>query len=127
MDFPEAASEYDCSQVWVDGEFGPVFGETRVFPVFCGVVMGWSWALWICHQTVVSFVSDSSSAALDPILVEDRRVPPCVSTLHPVAGVYVENFAVVGFGRAAVETRFDQIVSTLTGAGFALHELVGPT
>ena len=49
-----------------------------------------------------------------------------MSTSHPVAGVYVDNLAVVGFGRAAVEKRFDQIVSTLTGAGFALHELVGP-
>ena len=39
----------------------------------------------------------------------------------------VDNFAVVGFGRAAVEKRFDHTVSTLTGAGFALHELVGPT
>ena len=127
MDFPEAASEYGCSQVWVDGEFVPVSGETRVFPVFCGVAMGWSWALWTCHQTVASFVSDSSSAAPDPMLVEDRRVPPCVSTSHPVAGVYVDNFAVVGFGRAAVEKRFDQTVSSLTGAGFALHELVGPS
>ena len=72
-------------------------------------------------------MSDSSSAAPDPMLVEDRRVPPCLSTSHPVAGVYVDNSAVVGFGRAAVEKRFDQIVSTLTGAGFALHELVGPT
>ena len=127
MDFPEAAFEYDCSQVWVDGKFVLVSGETRVFPVFCGVAMGWNWALWTCHQTVASFVSDSSSAALDPMLVEDRRVPPCVSTSNPVAGVYVDNFAVVGFGRAAVEKRFDETVSTLTGAGFALHELVGPT
>ena len=110
MDFPEATSEYDCSQVRVDGEFVPVSGETLFFPLFCGVAMGWNWALWTCHQTVASFVSDSSSAAPDPLLVEDRRVSPCVSTSHPVAGVYVDNFAVVGFGRAAVEKRFDQIV-----------------
>ena len=29
MAFLEAASEYNCSQVWVDGEFVPVSGEAR--------------------------------------------------------------------------------------------------
>ena len=60
MDYPETAGSYGCVEVWTPTGFEPVAADEAVFPVFCGVPMGWSWALWAVH----SIVAHETAAAL---------------------------------------------------------------
>ena len=89
--------------------------------------MGWSWALWAVHAPVTAEVAATSSAAPDPLLLEDRRIALRLTRSCALASVYVDNVVVV-VGRffSAVGQRFGAIDEQLGKRGYALHDYVHP-
>eukprot|EP00973_Karenia_brevis_P043380 6013057-Karenia_brevis.AAC.1 len=57
MDFPEPAGVYGATTVFENNEHVSICEDEPVFPVFCGIGMGWTWALWMVHTTVTSLAA----------------------------------------------------------------------
>ena len=125
FDFPETAEYYECNQVYEDGCWQDASSEELVFPVFVGLAAGWSWAMWAMHATVSHVVGSTSDAGADPLSIEDKRITPVLRPGFPIAGTYVNNFAVLGCRRSDASRRYSRIVSSFRKVGVALHDLVG--
>ena len=95
-----------------------------VFPAVVGLAAGWSWAMWAIHATVSATVAATSAALPDPLLVEDKRVAPPRAAGKPIAGTYVDNFAIVGRSKSDASARYLDIKNKFSSLGVALHELV---
>ena len=70
-------------------------------PCMCVLPMGWSWSLHDCQLVVKNIVEQ----ALGPSrIIEDRRGGIVLSKSLPLAGAaYVDNFAVFGLNKSAVD------------------------
>jgi hypothetical protein len=75
MDFPESAGVYGATHVYEGGVFVEVGSHEPVFPVFRGLAMGWSWALWAMHTTVSTIVASVLPGGTGA-LVLDRASSP---------------------------------------------------
>jgi len=124
LDYPEAASYYECTEVYEDGRWISVSKDEVVFPCFVGLAAGWTWAMWAMHATVSHIVASTSDGGKDPLIIEDKRITPLVTPGLPVASTYVDNFAILGCLRSDTSRRYSKIVSSFTKVGVALHELV---
>ena len=121
FDFPEAADVYGCTHVWSATGLEPVPSDEPVFPVFCGVPMGWSWALWAIH----SIVSHESAVALGGYdrLIKDRETPPSPQSGRPTASVYVDNVRIFGTSRGDADKGLHKVLKRLEAKGLACHEI----
>ena len=128
FDFPEDAGTYDCTRVWCEqrGDWVSVDSSVTVFPVFCGIGMGWSWALWAVHNLVEHKV-EAARSDMQGSFVRDKCPPPVVRPGLPVVGVYVDNFAFAGASAEDASKAFRDIVDHFEASGIRLHELVEPS
>ena len=124
LDFPDTAEYYECSHVYEDGDWQPVSRHELVFPVFCVLAPGWSWAMWAMRTTVSNTVGKTSSLAPDPLLIEDKHISPPLLPGHAVAGTYVDNFAVLARSKSDARARYHCILDGFKKLGIVLHELV---
>lgn len=56
------------------GRIEAVGPEEFIWPAYGGMAMGWSWALWVCHETVVSVTKDVGDSE-DVWLLDKQPVP----------------------------------------------------
>jgi len=83
--------------------------------------MGWSWSLHYCQLVVKNVVEQ----ALGPSrIIEDRRGGIVLSKGLPLAGAaYVDNFAVFGLNKFAVDSQLDALVDGFGKLGLPVHEI----
>ncbi|CAK0901720.1 unnamed protein product [Prorocentrum cordatum] len=116
----------DGQDVWERVEPGE-----RVWSCFCGVAMGWSWGLCICH----SALTDGLIVAVGRMMVCSREVAerqlardgfpaPCLSKGRPVIAPYVDNGGVVCYDVADAKQVYKEMVGELVSRGFTLRDLV---
>lgn len=105
MNYPEQAGYYRVDRVYneLTGEFDFVSPETPVFPVFEGMAMGWSWALYFCHSTVSLAAMISS-----PLAAADRRPGPTPTASSAVRCPYVDNANLIGVNKESVQRAVDE-------------------
>lgn len=79
-----------------------------LYPVFRGLCMGWSWALFLANEAVAYAVAGRVERPLGE--VRDKLPPPDVS--HSViTGVYVDNISIIGTSVQAVSEACQKIKS----------------
>ena len=125
FDFPEPAGVYHCTHVWTPTGPVAVSEDDIVFPVFCGVPMGWSWALWAVH----SIVANETGLALSgpQCIIRDKEVPPSPQPGIPTASIYVDNVQVFGVSRSDADRALHRILKRLRHKGLLCHEIVRAT
>ena len=112
-------------QIWDDlsQAYTPVGPYETLTACFCGICMGWSWALHFANEIVVhqsTFVNNHS----DSDLIRDKQPVLSIFPDRPVVGVYVDNIQVIG-GTAAdaqarmltISSRFDELGIPFTVSG----------
>ena len=104
----------DETQQWKE-----VDGGDFVWAAYCGMPMGWPWALWICHETLVIM---ESTAAPGEGAVLDRRAPPDLSGGKAAAAPYVDNANIVGLDAERVHERLENTTDKLEDMGLKWHE-----
>ncbi|CAK0895895.1 unnamed protein product [Prorocentrum cordatum] len=125
MDFPERASYYQVSHIWTPDGLSPVDPDELVFPVFRGVPMGWSWALWAVHSSVTSWVSDTLPGGARRLLL-DKQPAPVAAPFRPTGSVYVDNVSFLGLSSDDVGHALQAAKDKLDSLGIACHEVEGP-
>ncbi|CAK0845014.1 unnamed protein product [Prorocentrum cordatum] len=125
MDFPERASYYQVSHIWTPDGLSPVDPDELVFPVFRGVPIGWSWALWAVHSSVTSWVSDTLPGGARRLLL-DKQPAPVAAPFRPTGSVYVDNVSFLGLSSDDVGQALQAAKDKLDSLGIARHEVEGP-
>ena len=120
FDFPEQAGVWGVTSYWTPDGPQQVSPEQELFPVFRGVPMGWSWALWAVHSTVAHWTARALGGANR--LVMDRLAPPTPAPGRPTASVYVGNVVVLGLSPEDSNAGFRLVRKRLHDFGFATHE-----
>ena len=100
-----------------DEAIGP---DEFVWPCFEALPMGWSWALWVCHETPV----DCMAVAARPgdTFALNRSVAATISPDSVVHAPYVDNASLMGMSTDTVDDRLDRVTDELTRRGFRWHE-----
>ena len=74
-----------------------------LWPCFQAVPMGWSWALFFCHEAVLE-IAQRHKPWEDGILRE-KKVTPQLYEYRTILGVYVDNITVLGKNKLDVQER----------------------
>ena len=77
-----------------------------LFPVFRGLAMGWSWALFLANEAVAHIVCGKVPAPMTE--VRDRLPAPVLGD-HAITGVYVDNISIIGRTAEQVTQAADRI------------------
>lgn len=77
--------------------------HTVLYPCFRAVPMGWSWALFLCHEAALQ-IARPGSPWNDGILREERATPQ-LSEYNTLLGVYVDNITVIGKNQDELDQR----------------------
>ena len=77
-----------------------------LYPVFRGLCMGWSWALFLANEAVAYAVAGRVERPLGE--VRDRLPPPDLAS-NVITGVYVDNISIVGTSVEAVSEACSKI------------------
>ena len=109
IDFPEPSGYYGVAEIYEDGKMVSVASDEVVFPVFTGLAMRWSWALWIVQCILTAAVIPVLPHGADS-LVLDRGALPLASADSPIVSIYVDNLAVVELSRKLVDERMHKII-----------------
>ncbi|CAK0882091.1 unnamed protein product, partial [Prorocentrum cordatum] len=129
---PEAASDFGDPQVHIpaDGCIVQVSSDTRIFAVFRGPLMGWSWPLFFSKDLLeeaqckglLSFGCEDGGR-----LVHERCPAPLLAPGRPLSQPYVDNANVVGLSRRGTEHALRGAQHVLDYLGIDYHDLVDPT
>ena len=101
---------FEVSHIYDDelGHERPVGHGERLFAVFNGVPMGWSWALYIANE-IVSYQVSLSSVRPGRDEVRDRLPAPDVLPGAPVVATYVDNVHCFGGQPGDAGSRMEDI------------------
>ncbi len=116
------AAELGVTLVY-DGELGTfvdVGADDFVWPAYGGMAMGWSWALWVCHETLASVMADM--ALPRDVSVLDKQPAPSLVPGITAAAPYVDNANVLGLDRDLVQSRLQRVTDRLDELGLVWHE-----
>ena len=88
----EELSEFglEVDQIWDDQfqEYTPVGPQETLTACFCGICMGWSWALHFANEIVVHQATYVNNHC-DSDLIRDKRPVPSILPGKRVVGVYL--------------------------------------
>ncbi|CAK0812001.1 unnamed protein product, partial [Prorocentrum cordatum] len=119
------AKDLGVHQVY-DGDakaFVDVAPDDYVWPAYGGLAMGWSWALWICHETLAQ-VMRSSAGPRDAMVLDKAPAaqlePGMVGDLP-----YVDNANIIGIEQDLVQDRLERMTAALDQLGLKWHERQG--
>lgn len=110
IDFPKSRGFWEKEGISVESVFEDDLGvhvdvgpDEVVYPVIGAMAMGWSWALYLAHESV-SFLARTCtpSASLE---FRDKRPAPQLWHDSALVSTYVDNVAVVGATFKGVESR----------------------
>ena len=97
--------------------------DTKLEGVFTGLAMGWSWALYFCHDALSHAINVAMrSLKLAPQQVGNRSRPVHLSRRVAAAAPYVDNANVIGANAASALKLHRAIVDELRRRGFELHD-----
>ena len=88
----------------------------RLFFVFRGVAMGWTWALFFANEAVTHQVS-LFAGAVPGDAMRERNPTPVIALGRPVVGTYVDNIQVVGSSAADVDARLGGVEKRMLDLG----------
>eukprot|EP00959_Pyramimonas_sp_CCMP1952_P113344 2369079-Pyramimonas_sp.AAC.1 len=83
--------------------------------------MGWSWALWICHEVLVDAMVEAGLPS-DGWCLDKARAPTLVGQAV-VRAPYVDNGNLVSLSAPALNDRLDKLTAELDRRGLRWHEL----
>ncbi|CAK0838390.1 unnamed protein product [Prorocentrum cordatum] len=135
IDCRMTAAEAGITQVFdvVDGvgTWLPVAAKDPVWPCFCGVPMGWTWALFICHSALTDAMVESLVRVMrcdrglaEAQLLRDGQPAPRLAKGRPVAAPYVDNGNLLCFDREDAAVFYGSMVAVLSERGFTLRDNV---
>eukprot|EP00972_Heterocapsa_arctica_P017877 2642284-Heterocapsa_arctica.AAC.1 len=102
----------------------PVGDGESFFPCFLGMAMGWSWALFFCHDSIAAASRRAQLRVTgSSVLVGDRQPTVAVSPSHPICAPYVDNANVLAATRRSSGDLFDALVDELSELGFAMRDM----
>lgn len=82
--------------------------------------MGWSWALWICHETVTAIMGDVD--ADHDVWVLDKQPGPTLPPQGVARAPYVDNANLVGRRGEIVAAKLRLVKDRLDALGPVWHE-----
>lgn len=88
-----------------------------LYPVFRGLCMGWSWALYFAQEAVCHIASGSVERPLRE--VRDRLPTPDIGE-GPIVGVYVDNISIMGLSQMEVIEKANRISEFFNEASIPL-------
>ncbi|CAK0878561.1 unnamed protein product, partial [Prorocentrum cordatum] len=98
-----------------------VSGDDVIWPCFAALPMGWSWALWICHEVLVDAMVEAGLPG-DGWCLDKARAPTLVGQAV-VRAPYVDNGNLVSLSAPALNDRLDKLTAELDRRGLRWHEL----
>ena len=110
-----------CSERVFDPDAGcnvKTHSEQLLYPCFQAVPMGWSWALFLCNEAVVSIAS--KHAGWCDGLIREKRVVPQLDEHRTLLGVYVDNITVLGRTEDDVNERCKSLDHAFAEAGIPI-------
>ena len=110
-----------CSERVFDPDAGcnvKTHSEQLLYPCFQAVPMGWSWALFLCNEAVVSIAS--KHAGWCDGLIREKRVVPQLDEHRTLLGVYVDNITVLGRSEDDVNERCKSLDHAFAEAGIPI-------
>ena len=126
INHPLTAEEWAALGVSAREVFDPDAGHAvrvepsqLLWPCFNVVPMGWSWALFLCNEAVVS-IARKASPWVDGILRE-KKVSPQLTEFRTVLGVYVDNITIIGCSRDDVVHRAQALDRAFDEAGIPIE------
>ncbi|CAK0900205.1 unnamed protein product [Prorocentrum cordatum] len=129
------AAEAGVSEVFdvVDGKGArvSVAAEEAAWPCFCGVPMGLTWALFICHSALTDAMVESfvrvmrcDRALAEAQLLRDGRPAPRLAKGKPIAAPCVDNGNLLCFDREDAGISYESMVAALSERGVTLRDNV---
>ncbi|CAK0906705.1 unnamed protein product, partial [Prorocentrum cordatum] len=120
--------EMDAGELWVtqlyDEELGryiDIGPDSRVWPRFEALPMGWSRALWICQEVLVDTMGavfgDKDSWCLD------KGKPPSLLNGGVAHAPYVDNANLISLDAGKLDQRLGAVTGELDNRGLRWHEL----
>ena len=95
---------------------------------FLGMAMGWSWALFFCHDAVSEAMKTALlRSGLPPVLVGDIQRPAYFNRAAPALAPYVDNANVIAQNRKSGDRVFHFMVEELSKKGFVLRDEICAT
>jgi hypothetical protein len=120
----------DVNQIWDDQiqAYTPVQPQEALTACFCGICMGWSWALHFANEIVCHQATHFNNYH-DSDLIRDKHPVPLIRPGKPVVGVYVDNIQSIGgtpydtqTRMTTISNRFDELGIPFTVSG---REILG--
>lgn len=99
-------------RVGADIKTGP---DHILYPCFKVIPMGWSWALWLCNEAVLS-IARRGCPWVGGVLRE-RKPTPQLDEHKTILGVYVDNITVLGGDPQTVDERASMVQKAFDEAG----------
>eukprot|EP00971_Amphidinium_carterae_P212080 4208518-Amphidinium_carterae.1 len=124
VEFGEEARVFGATSVYEDGHFYPVEPTETVYFCFVGLPMGWTWAMVFAQGAMESFVQAGVGDDDSGIggMVRDGMAVPIPQPGRPIAAVYVDNVAVLGYTKLDACQAMAKIKHRMDELGFAYHE-----
>ena len=91
-----------------------------VWAAFQGMPMGWTWALWVCHETLTD-VMEVAARPLDTVSL-DRHRAAAMHGDRAVHAPYVDNATVLARAPDVVNDRLLRITNEFDRRGLRWHE-----
>ena len=130
FDFPELAQEYGCTSVYdpATHAYFEVSPDTRVFPVYVGLPMGWSWSLHFCQQVLAdSMATGIRAVGLTPVMLLEKEPAPPPSLDAVFCAPYVDNANLAAFSRDRAALALRGVLAEFDRRHLVYHEVVEAT
>ncbi|CAK0825073.1 unnamed protein product, partial [Prorocentrum cordatum] len=120
--------EVTADEIGLDSIFDEKLGrrvavapDEVIWPCFAALPMGWSWALWICHEVLVDAM-DAAGLLGDGWCLDKARAPTLVGR-SVVRAPCVDKRNLVSLGATAIDDWLDKLTAELDRRGLRWHEL----
>ncbi|CAK0806818.1 unnamed protein product, partial [Prorocentrum cordatum] len=123
FDIEVSAGELGVTQLYDEdlGRYIDISPDSRVWPCFEALPMGWSWALWICQEVLIDTMSavfgEKDSWCLD------KGKPPSLLNGGVAHAPYVDNANLISLDAAQLDERLGAVTDELDKRGLRWHEL----
>ena len=116
------ACDVGVTQVWSNSvsNYIPVHPDTRIFPVFAAIPMGWTHSPDVCQAVLEGLSHKVSGITADNALV-DRKIAPAIDPL--IHTEYADNFESYAYHEPLVAKAVKSVEILLNDAGLPTHDV----
>eukprot|EP00971_Amphidinium_carterae_P341990 6481099-Amphidinium_carterae.2 len=117
-----SAAELGVETVYDDvaGMVREVGKEELIWPCYDGMPMGWTWALWACHETIKDVVQAADGVDVVPCVEGSGRLTLRKGVV--AAAPYVDNINLLGVDSSEVQFKLESVIAELDSRGLAWHD-----